>query len=484
MAKKNKLTELFGKHPKSLFPLVSTEIWERFSYCGMRAILLFYIYFAISKGGLGLPQATAASIVAIYGALVYLSGLLGGFLSDYVLGSYKTVLYGGILIMMGHISLIFPGGLFALFISLTFIIIGSGLLKPNASNMVGGSYEKSDINQDSGFIFLVFGLNFGALVAPLIVGWVADVYNFHLGFLIAALGMFTGLLIFRSSKNKFNSSFFYPTNHLSSKNINGLITKSGILIFILVVAIVIMMIFHILKIENLIKLISISIVLLSIFYFGIILGSKKITKKEHSQVLAYIPLFMASILFWIIEEQGSTILALFAENNVIHTGIPTPWFQSLNPLFVILYTPFFLWLWNKLAKRQPSTPSKFSLGLFFGGLSFLFMLIPISLYGRDILVSPLWLVGSWGIAILGLMLIFPIGLSVASKLAPTAFKAQFMGLNFLAIAVGQAINSQIVHLYIGNEFTYFAIVGSIPIIGGIIIFLSKNKIKSLMGDVM
>lgn len=183
----------FGQ-PRGLSTLFFTEMWERFSYYGMRAILLYYMYFSVTKGGLGFDQSLAASIMAIYGSLVYLTSVIGGFVSDRILGSRRTVFYGGVLIMLGHIALSLPMGAPALFASILLITVGTGLLKPNISEMVGGLYTEYDTRRDSGFTIFVFGINLGSFVAPLLVSWLGFNVNFHLGFSLAAIGMFFGLL--------------------------------------------------------------------------------------------------------------------------------------------------------------------------------------------------------------------------------------------------------------------------------------------------
>ena len=180
----------FLGQPRGLMTLFFTEMWERFSYYGMRAILIYYMYYAVTQGGLGFSQATAASVMAIYGSLVYLASVAGGFISDRILGSRKTVFYGGVLIMFGHIALSLPFGSAALLVSIALIVIGTGMLKPNVSEMVGSLYSVEDTRRDAGFSIFVFGINLGALLAPLIVSWVGFQISFHAGFSLAAIGMF------------------------------------------------------------------------------------------------------------------------------------------------------------------------------------------------------------------------------------------------------------------------------------------------------
>ena len=193
MSDKTQDTAFLG-HPRGLSTLFFTEMWERFSYYGMRAILLYYMYYSVAEGGLGFDKTTAASIMSIYGSLVYLSSVIGGFVSDRLWGSRKTVFIGGVLIMLGHIVLATPFGRMALFLSIALIVLGTGLLKPNVSEMVGGLYAEDDNRRDAGFSIFVFGINVGAFIAPLTVGWLGQKVNFHLGFSLAAIGMFFGLV--------------------------------------------------------------------------------------------------------------------------------------------------------------------------------------------------------------------------------------------------------------------------------------------------
>lgn len=245
----------------------------------------------------------------------------------------------------------------------------------------------------------------------------------------------------------------------------------------------------ILNIENFISLLSIIVILTPIFYFIIMLKSKKVSGYERKKVLAYIPLFIAATIFWAIEEQGAVVLALFAadqtNNSVLGFNINVSWYQSLNPGFIMLYTPLFAYMWTKLGKRQLSSPGKFAYGMFFAGLSYIFMMIPVGLFGETARVSPFWLLGSWAIIEIAELLISPIGLSVTTSLAPKAFESQMLGMWFLADSAGQAINSQIVKFYVpGNEMNYFMWIGIVSIISGVILLIMLKKIKSNMGNVL
>ncbi|TWI54551.1 peptide MFS transporter [Halalkalibacter nanhaiisediminis] len=478
----------FFGHPKGLFTLFFTEFWERFSYYGMRAILVFYMYYEVSKGGLGLNESTALAIMSIYGSLVYMSGVIGGWLADRIFGTSKAVLYGGILIMFGHIVLALPGSLTMFFISMVLIVLGTGLLKPNVSSVVGDIYSEQDNRRDAGFSIFYMGINLGAFLSPLIVGE-AMKYNFHLGFGIAAIGMFFGLLVFIYTKKKnLGLAGTYVANPLTPAEKKKVFTIIGLSVVLLAGMIAVTIPMGLLTFDSFIVMIGILGILLPTMYFIVMYRSPKTTEVERSRIIAYIPLFIASVMFWAIQEQGSTILAVYADKRTqlefLGIHISPAWFQSLNPLFIILLAPAFAWFWVKLGDRQPSVPTKFSLALLFAGLSFLVILLPAYFGGANSLVSPLWLVLSYFIVVLGELCLSPVGLSATTKLAPAAFSAQTMSLWFLSSAAAQAINAQIVKFYTPEtEMTYFGVIGGAAIVLSILLFLLVPKIQGYMKGV-
>ncbi|MFD2680723.1 peptide MFS transporter [Bacillus seohaeanensis] len=479
----------FFGHPKGLFTLFFTEFWERFSYYGMRAILVYYMYYEVSKGGLGLDEPTALAIMSIYGSLVYMSGIIGGWLADRIFGTSKAIFYGGILIMLGHIALAIPGNLSLFFVSMILIVLGTGLLKPNVSSVVGDIYSVEDNRRDAGFSIFYMGINLGAFLSPLIVGEVGMKHNFHLGFSIAAVGMFVGLLVFLFTRKKnLGLAGKSPANPLAQSEKKKVFSIIGVGVVILAILIAIAIPTGLLTFDSFIALVGILGIGLPIIYFTVMYRSPKTTADERSRVIAYIPLFIAAVMFWAIQEQGSTILASYADKRtqleVLGFEISPAWFQSLNPLFIILLAPVFAWMWVKLGNRQPSIPKKFSLGLLFAGLSFLVILLPAYFGGEESLVNPLWLVLSYFIVVLGELCLSPVGLSATTKLAPAAFSAQTMSLWFLASAAAQAINAQIVKFYSPEtEMAYFGVIGGVSIVLSIILFLLSPKIQKSMKGV-
>ena len=477
----------FFGHPKGLFTLFFTEFWERFSYYGMRAILVYYMYYEVSKGGLGLDQTLALSIMSIYGSLVYMSGIIGGWLADRVFGTSRSVFYGGILIMLGHIALAIPGTVTLFFVSMVLIVLGTGLLKPNVSSIVGDIYSPEDGRRDSGFSIFYMGINLGAFISPLIVGSkVIMETSFHLGFGIAAVGMFVGLIVFMVTKKKsLGLAGTYVANPLSPSEKKKVYTIFGIAIVIIAILVAIAIPTGLLTFDSFIALVGILGILIPTCYFIVMYRSPKTNEVERSRLVAYIPLFIASVMFWAIQEQGATILANYADTRTklefAGITISPAWFQSLNPLFIITLAPLFAWIWLKLGDRQPTIPKKFSFGILLAGVSFLVILLPAYFGGPDSLVNPLWLVLSYFICVLGELCLSPVGLSATTKLAPAAFSAQTMSLWFLSNSAAQAINAQLVKFYTPEtEMTYFGTIGGIAIVLSIILFALSPRIQGHM----
>ncbi|MDR3291707.1 MAG: oligopeptide:H+ symporter [Methanobrevibacter sp.] len=473
----NKENRIF-KFSKSFYALFFTELWERFSYYGMKAILLFYIYFTFSDGGLGLPQSTAASIVAIYAALIYLVGILGGYLGDRLLGSYKTVLYGSILIMFGHITLSVLYGMNGLFLGLLVVIIGSGLLKPNISKMVGELYPDRNGLRDSAFYLYYFGIYIGAFISPILTGWFGFNYNFHYGFGLAAIGMFIGILCFYFvNKDLFNEKSF---DKIQKHEIKSLFIKVTIGAFGIAFILFLMNLFNCFSIDNLILLVSIFIIIIPFYLFYSTLSSKKITKMEYSNVLIYVPLFIATVIYWILQEQVGLTILLFVEKNVQLGWIPPSWILSLDSFFLILLTPVFLYFRMKLGNKQSTTAKKSVYALIVSGLAFLILSVSTLMTGYSNKISILWIILPNLLIMLGQVLIAPTTLSTIYKLAPKFFKSRMMSLWYISNAAGQAINSQIVKYFIHNETTFFMILAIIPIIFAVFLYFNINKIDKAL----
>lgn len=476
----------FVGQPKGLFTLFFTEFWERFSYYGMRAILLFYMYYSVKDGGLGLDRTQANIIMSLYGSLIYMSGIIGGWIADRILGTRKAIFYGGILIMLGHIALSLPLGATGLYISMVFIIVGTGLLKPNVSAVVGDLYAENDNRRDAGFSIFYMGINLGAFTSALITGFVQQKIGFHAGFAVAAVGMAVGLVVYLWRQKDLGLAGSFAPNPLQPHE-----RKKTAMMFI-GGAVAILIIGFIAKvtgtltIENFSVLITILGIAIPTVLITVMYRSNKTTDDEKSRLLAYIPLFVCAVMFWAIADQSATILATFVDTRTDLTlgnfEIPAAWFQSLNPMFIIIMAPLFALMWTKLGDRGPSTPKKFALSLFFSGASFLIMIVAIALAGSG-LVNPLWVVASFFLVVLGELLLSPVGLSATTKLAPAAFAGQTMALWFLASAAAQAINAQLVRVYaVVSETAYFGVLGALSIaLGIILLFMSPMITRAMRG---
>jgi POT family proton-dependent oligopeptide transporter len=347
-------------------------------------------------------------------------------------------------------------------------------------------YDIKDARRDAAFSIFYMGVNLGAFVAPLIVGTVGMKYNFHLGFGIAAIGMFLALVVYMATKKKnLGLAGTFVANPLPQAEKRKAFTQIGVVAVIIAVLIAVAVSTGTLTIESFITLVGILGFVIPILYFLFMYRSPKTTKEERSRLLAYIPLFIASVMFWSIEEQGSTILANYADKRTqldfAGMHISPAWFQSLNPLFIIVLAPVIGAIWVKLGDRQPNYAQKFSFGLLFAGLSFLVILLPAWMGGNNALVNPLWLVLSYLVVVIGELCLSPVGLSATTKLAPSAFSAQMMSLWFLSNAAAQALNAQVVKFYTPeNEMAYFGTIGGVSIVLGFILYALAPKIQTFM----
>ncbi|MBQ5153197.1 peptide MFS transporter [Macrococcoides caseolyticum] len=485
-------TGFFG-HPRGLFTLMITEFWERFSYYGMKAILVYYLYYSVKDGGFGLPDALALQIVSIYGAMIYMSGVVGAWLADRIIGTRKAILYGAILIMIGHILLSLPNNFTLLLVALLFIILGTGLLKPNISSNVGEIYEKNDPKVDAAFTLFVMSINLGAFISPLIVGWLQKNAGFHYGFAVAAVGMFFGLIIYvLRAKPTLGLSGLDIPNPITPEDKKKTVTYVAVIIIAFVIYFLFAQLTGNLNLQSFMSLVTALGIGLPAVYFIMMFVSKKTTSEEKSRVAAYIPLFLASVVFWSIQEQGSTILAAFADKNTqldlakvtngaINFVIPPAWFQSLNPLFIVTLAPLFAWLWVKLGRFNPPTVVKFSIALFLAGFSYVVMVYPLT-HNGGALMNPAWLVLSYLLVTMAELCLSPTGLSVTTKLAPSAFTSQMMSIWFLANTVAQLFNGQVLVKYYDtvNNATYFGNIGMVTIGLGIVLLIVSPFMKRFM----
>lgn len=472
----------FLGHPRGLLNLAGIEVWERFSFFGMQAILTYYLYFSITEGGLGLPKGSATSLVGAYGSLVYVTTMLGAWIADRLLGAERTVFYSGILILFGHLALaVFPG-LTGVAVGLVCIAIGSGALKANTTSLLGALYEEGDERRDAGFSIFYMMFNFGAFIGPLLTALTRTSLGFHFGFGLAAIGMAVGLVQYAIGRRNFGGIGRSVPNPLPLAQA----WKPALLAVLAVAVVIAAFAIGLVTIANLADVATYVIVLGAVVLFTVMLSSKRVSSVERSRVVAFIPMFLATFVFFSLFQQIFTVIAIYAEQRVdLSLGgfsIPPDWAQSVDPIGILIFAPILAAMWVKLGNRQPSTPIKFSLGLIGMGACFLLFLPMAGGSGRT---TPAIIVG----VILLLfaipeLLLSPIGLSLATKLAPKAFQTQMVALNFMAVAAGTATAGSLGGLYSPEyEFSYFGIVGGISVVLGLLLVVLSPVIRKLMRGV-
>jgi POT family proton-dependent oligopeptide transporter len=472
---------VFG-HPIGLTNLFGVELWERFSYYGMLLILGYYLYYSLQQGGLGLPQSTATGIVGAYGGLVYLCTVLGGWLADRVLGMERMVFYGGLVVMLGHIALAVLPGLSGVGVGLVLVAIGSGALKANASSLLGTLYSKGDPRCDGGFTLFYLGINVGAFVGPLVTGLLQTSLGFHYGFGAAAIGMALGLtqyVVFRRNLGPHGKN---PTNPLPAEARNKVVLI-GVAI---IVVIVLVLLTGLVTLANLKWVTTGVIVLASIAYFTVMLSNKKVTSVEKSRVRAFIPLFIANAAFWSLFQQMFTALAVYSDErmdwNIFGWTAPPSWIGSEEPIWVILLSPVFAVIWTKVRERAPSTPMKFAIGVIGMGAAFLLFLMFAGDTGRTTPALAVFFI--MAVFAISELMLSPIGLSVTTKLAPEAFRAQMMALYFFSVGLGTSISGVLAGFYSPqHEVGYFGISGGVTIVIGLVMVALSPWIRHKMEGV-
>ncbi|CAM3709410.1 peptide MFS transporter [Tsukamurella ocularis] len=469
-------TRFFG-HPWPLVNLFGVEMWERFSFYGMQAILAYYLYYSASEGGLGFDKTTSLGIVGAYGGFVYLSTIAGAWVSDRLLGAERTLFYSACLVMAGHIALAAVPGAAGVAIGLVLVAVGSGGVKGNATKVVGDLYPDGDTRRDAGFSLFYMGVNLGAFIGPLLTGYLQDNVGFHWGFGLAAVGMALGLLQYGLTRKMLPRISQEVPNPASRTDIQRVVAGAAVALAIFVGLILL----GVITAKNLVDAVIITVALISLAYFVFLLRSDRVDGAERNGVKAFIPLFLSQVAFWALFQQMFTFVAVYADERLDRTlggwEFPASWIQSVDPVYILIFAPVFAALWTKLGPRQPSTPIKFAIGTMGIGLAFLaFLLMP-----AGVNTAPL-------IGLLGIMLIFalaelcisPVGLSVSTKLAPHAFAAQMVALNFLSISLGTALAGRLATFYDQNdEAPYFLILGGTAIGVGLVVVALTPLIKRL-----
>ncbi|HUR00904.1 MAG TPA: oligopeptide:H+ symporter [Nonomuraea sp.] len=478
----------FFGHPWGLATLFGTEMWERFSWYGLRAILATFMAASPAQHGLGMTEQTAQAVVGVYGALIYLVALPGGWIADRVLGARRSVFWGGFIIMCGHISMALPvGGTLFIWLGLLLIISGTGLLKPNISVMVGRLYrDEDDGRRDAGFSLFYLGINLGAFIAPIVVGGLAAGDRWHLGFGAAAVGMALGLLQYTLGRKSLRGVGDQPGLPLTPPERARAIKIVSFAVALTVVAMAIWVATGTFTLSRFTVVVTVVVLAVPVLYFGyIMLGSHDLTEDERLRMKAYIWLFVAAAIFWMIFDLAPSKLLFFAQNNTTLSlfGIPiqAATTQSFNSLFILILVPVFAALWTKLGSRV-STPQKFAFALFMAGLSFVVMAVAARLAEAG-KVSVWWLVLVYLIQVFGELSLSPVGLSVTTKLAPRAFKGQMLGIWFIAVSVGDAVGGQTGRLgAVLSEPAYYLFLAAMAIVGGAVLLVFTRRLRALMAE--
>lgn len=490
--------EVFG-HPRGLVTLFFTEMWERLSYYGMRALLVLFMTDQVINGGMGLDDQSATAIYGIYTAMVYVVALPGGWLADRLLGAQKAVFIGGIIIMSGHFVLAIPSTQ-AFFLGLILVVAGTGLLKPNVSAVVGELYPQGDPRRDGGFSIFYMGINVGGLLGPLVCGTLAqsDTFGWHWGFAAAGVGMLFGLIQFMMTRHYLGTAGLHPSAS-DDPVVDARKRKLAWIFVAVVVAALIALIVYGLFGGLTLDPVTIAaqsttvIVGVAVAFFAYVLIFGHLSTVEKKRTFALIILLMGCAMFWAGFEQSGSSLNLFADRYTqLDYGffeVPSTWFQSINSTFIIIFAPVFAWLWVALARRNlnPSTPVKFGIGLILLACGFLVMVGASMIVVRGDQAAPTWLIMTYLLHTFGELALSPVGLSVTTKLAPKRFVGQMMGMWFLATALGNLIAGQIAGEFDAENVAaypdqYMSIVMTAGGAGVIMLLLSK-PIKKLMSGV-
>ena len=480
---------LFG-HPRGLPWMLNVEMWERFSYYGMRAILLYFITDTVARGGLGLSANSGQVILASYSAAVYLLAIPGGIFADRIIGPWLSTLYGGVVIMAGHICLSIPAPALA-WTGIVLVAVGTGFIKPNLSTIVGGLYDDDDPRRDAGFQLFYMSVNLGSLASPLVTGWLREHYGYHAGFFSAAVGMGVALIAFIYGRHKLSAFAFTVPNPIRPQERRSFVLAS---LLTVVAAAALVSVLSALT-GSLLDAISATMLIIpagaALGYFVLMFRSPKVTARERTHLRAYIPLWIGAVLFFMISEQAAGKMATFAKDNTDGT---IPWlgwaitpetYQSINPAAIVILAPFIGWLFTRRAGRFPSTIMKFAISVLIIGGSAFILGYGFQIWPGGAKLSPWWFLAVvFIIQTVAELFLSPVGLSTTSALAPKNFASQTMSLWLLTTATGQGLAGFIISRTenIANS-TYYYGLGAVTVAVAIILFIVAPWTERKMADV-
>ena len=482
----------FFGHPRGLATLFFTEMWERFSYYGMRALLILFMTAPVASGGLGFGVAKAGAVYGFYTAMVYLLCLPGGWVADRMTGQRRAVLYGGILIVAGQFCLMAPG-ISVFYAGLVLLMLGTGLLKPNVSTIVGQLYGAGDQRRDAGFSIFYMGINLGALLSPLACGWVGERISWRLGFGLAGVGMLAGVIQYALGGKYMGTAGLHPAPAESPaaakrQKRNALAAAAAGIVLIGILGGLAATGAVEFTAELISDALGVVLLVISVAVFAWLIFGHGWSVTERKRASAILVLFLASALFWSMFEQAGSSLNLFAERNtnrnILGFEYPASWFQFVQPVFVVILAPVFAWLWTWLGRREPSSPTKFTLGLFFGGAGFAVLAWGATQASGGVLVSMWWLNVTYLLHTIGELCLSPVGLSAMTKLAPARVGGFIMGLWFVSISIGDYLAGKAASVYESMSLpTLFGTVAVFGIGAGLVLVLLIRPTVRLMSGV-
>ncbi|MET7368924.1 peptide MFS transporter [Streptomyces sp. NPDC005566] len=478
----------FFGHPRGLMTLSGLEVWERFSFLGMQAILVLFFADTVANGGMGMNPGTAASVSAAYGTLVYLVSVAGGWLADRILGSYRAVLYGGILIACGHYAMAVPTATMT-WVGLGLISAGTGLLKPNVASMVGKLYATEDQRRDAGFALYYMAINIGAFAGPLVTGWLGEHASWHWGFSAAAFGMTLGLIQYVLGRRHLAGRKRAAEYALAPGPMRRAVLTIAAGVVVVALVATALALSGWLTMDRFVDVLTLVSVITPVVYFVVMFRSPRVTPEERGRLRPYVVLFLASVVFNFILFQAYSTMMLLASTNarteIFGFHFPASWYASALGAFEVALAPVVAAVWARMGPRQPHASNKIAFGVILGGLSFLLMVLPTSGHADDTYrMAAWWIVGSYLLLGLGDVLLETSGMSATTKLAPKAYASQTMALWFLSLALANGIQAQIVKLYgeVSNP-AYFGVNGAIAVAAGVAVLAAAPWLKRTMHPV-
>ncbi|RZK69819.1 MAG: MFS transporter [Rhodococcus sp. (in: high G+C Gram-positive bacteria)] len=472
-----KRSESLGQ-PKGLWNLAFTELWERFSFYGLQGVLSFYLLYSLSDGGLELAPATAVSIVGAYGGSVYLSQILGAWIADRLIAPRRMVLYGAVIITAGHLALAVLDGLGGLAVGLALIVLGTGALKTNITSIVGMLYANNRAARDAGFSYFYMAINTGSAVGPLLTGFTQSRWGFHAAFGLAAIGMVGALIQYSWKMRDLPAEAGVVKNPIARTRLPyAFAAVAAVTAFV-----VALWQLGLVDNTNLSQFVGVVILVAAIIYFTVILRSRNVTPAEKRRMRGFIPLWIASLLYFGFLFQKFTTISVFIKDRVdLDVGgwqVPAPWLTTISPVSAVLLTPLVAMLWTKLGTRQPTTSAKFAIGLTMVGCAYLLLLL--SQFFPDKTVPPLLVLVSMAIAGSSEIFVGPVGLALATRIAPDRFKAQSVALLFLTLAGGSTLSGLLGGLFTKiSPGTFFLLVGSGAVLLGAVLLAVSRNIEAL-----